>query len=216
MKLLPFKKGELKKRLERYAKNDVRLAKVLLRTKREFDRSKLPAHNWEHAYRDVLNAIVIGEAEGADMSIVLPAIAMHDIGFLYGATGKTHGAVGAKKLPTFLKKIGASYPPAMVRAMAECIHTHKGSMHGEKPATLEAKVVCDADLLEKFGSFGVYQYIRTYTEFDWDLETVIRRGNGILQLRLETKTGKKLVGKGRRYVAKFFGELDKANDPYRA
>ena len=59
--------------------------------------------------------------------------------------------------------------------MADCLRTHKGSMHNEKPETLEAKVVADADLLEKFGPIGVYQYIRTFTEFNYSLEVILER-----------------------------------------
>lgn len=61
---------------------------------------------WAHAYRDALNAIVIGEAEGADMGIVLPAAVVHDIGFLYGAKSKTHAAIGAEKLAEFVRESG--------------------------------------------------------------------------------------------------------------
>src|SRR5947207_648152 len=100
MELLDFQPGELKAKLEGYLAKDSRYKQVFDYTKQRFDEAThLPAHNWAHAYRDTLNAIVIGEAEDADMSIVLPAITMHDIGFLYGATGKTHGAIGADKLP---------------------------------------------------------------------------------------------------------------------
>lgn len=55
--------------------------------------------------------------------------------------------------------------------MADCIRTHKGSMHQQKPESLEAKVVADADLLEKFGPFGVYSGLCTYAEFNYPLQT---------------------------------------------
>ena len=156
MKLLDHKPGELAAKLRTYLDNDPTYQAVYDYTKQRFhEANHLGAHNWEHAYRDTLNAIVIGEAEGADMSIVLPAITIHDVGFLYGATGKTHGAIGADKLPEFLQDAGIKYPAEDIKKMADCIRTHKGSMHKEKPGSLEAKVVADADLLEKFGPFGV-------------------------------------------------------------
>src|SRR6187551_2815441 len=104
MKLLDYKPGKLAAKLQTYLDNDPLYRAAYSYTKQRFHQAHhLGAHNWEHAYRDTLNAIVIGEAEGADMSIVLPATTMHDIGFLYGATGKTHGAIGADKLPEFLQ-----------------------------------------------------------------------------------------------------------------
>jgi len=204
------------KLLEKYLRADQKFAKVFRLVKIDFVSSNLTAHNWEHIYRDCINAIIIGEAEKADMRIVLPAIVMHDIGFLYGADGKTHGAIGADKLPTYLKKIKVAYPKKSVAHMADCIRTHKGSMHNEKPATLEAKVVADADLIEKFGPIGVYQYIRTFTEFNRGIESIIKRKDEIKWLKLETRTGRKIAEKGREFVILFFKQLDKSYNPYRS
>ena len=213
--LLKYPKGKLARKFAKYITLDSKLRKVVVAVKRDFDKSGLTAHNWEHIWRDALNAVVIGEAEKADMKIVLPAIVMHDIGFLYGATGKTHGAIGAEKLPAFLKSHKISYDKESINRMAECIRTHKGSMHNEIPQTLEAKVVADADLLEKFGYFGIYQYIRTFTEFNYPLEKIIKRNEGMKTLRMETKTGKKLAEPGRKLIIDFFNKLDKALNAYR-
>lgn len=216
MKLLDQKPGVLQSKLVAYLNADRNFKASFEYTKRRFeDAEHLPAHNWPHTYRDILNAIVVGEAEGADMTIVLPAITMHDIGFLYGATGRTHGAVGANKLAEYLKEGGIEYPEEAIREMADCIRTHKGSMHNEKPESLEAKVVADADLIEKFGPFGVYQNIRTYTEFNWSLEQNLKRANEIFNLTLETDTGKQIVEPGRQFVANFYKELAEAYEPYR-
>ncbi len=215
MKLLPYAPGELSAKLADYLAKDARYAAVFIYTKQRFhEASHLGAHNWEHAYRDTLNAIVIGEAENADMNIVLPAITMHDIGFLYGATGKTHGAVGAEKLAEFLQDAGIDYPVEMIERMAGCICTHKGSMHDEKPETLEAKVVADADLLEKFGPFGVYSGLRTYSEFNYPLQTALDRETQVFNLTLETPTGQKLAEPCRQFVADFYKELREASEAY--
>jgi hypothetical protein len=214
MKLLNYQPGELANKLKDYLDDPIYRA-VYDYTKQCFhEANHLGAHNWEHAYRDTLNAIVIGEAEGADMSIVMPAITMHDIGFLYGATGKTHGAIGADKLPEFLQKGGIEYSAEVVRKMAACIRTHKGSMHDEKPESLEAKVVADADLLEKFGPFGVYSGLRTYAEFNYPLDTAIAREKQVFELTLETPTGRRLVEPGRQFVADFYKELREAAEAY--
>lgn len=207
----------LQAKLRQYLSADEKYAAVYRYTKQRFDAAtNLVAHNWEHAYRDTLNAIVVGEAEGADMHIVLPAITMHDIGFLYGATGKTHGAVGADELPEYLQAAGIDYPEAELAKIAACIRTHKGSMHNEKPETLEAKVVADADMQEKFGPFGVYQNIRSSTEFGWPIEVILEREKQVLSLTLETQTGQHLAEPGRKFVADFYKELREANEPYSA
>lgn len=215
MKLLDIDSKTLVEKLREYLERDLRYKAVYYYTKQRFEESpSLTAHNWAHCYRDTLNAIVIGEAEGANMRIVLPAITMHDIGFLYGAEGSTHGAVGAEKTATFLEEADANYSSEQAKHIAECIRTHKGSIHNEKPESLEARVVADADLLEKFGSFGVYQTIRTYTEFNWPIEKAIERGDRILTVELETETGKKLAEPGRQFVSDFYKTLEQANKPY--
>ena len=207
---------ELRAKLQGYLDKDPALRSVVAYTKQRFDAAvTLTAHNWEHIYRDTLNAIVIGEAEDADMSVVMPAIVMHDIGYLYGPP-EVHGPRGADKLPEYLHGAGIFYSEEAIAKQANCIRTHKGSMRDEHPEGLEAKVVADADLLEKFGAFGVYQAIRTHGEFNWPLTRVIafmRDGKGSA-LTLETETGRRLAEPGRRFVADFYRALQVAAEPY--
>jgi uncharacterized protein len=108
----------------------------------------------------------------------------------------------------------AHYEDEQIEAIENSIRTHKGSIHGKQPEGLEAKVVADADLLEKFGPFGVYQTIRTYAEFNWPIEKAFERGDRILSVELETETGNKLAEPGRQFVAAFYKELLEANEPY--
>lgn len=217
MKLLDQTHDTLSQKLQSYLASDPLYKATYEYTMQRFKvTSNLSAHNWAHCYRDTLNAIVIGEAEGADMHIVLPAATMHDIGFLYGASGKTHGAVGADSVAEYLREAGIIYSEEDVRKIASCIRTHKGSMHNEKPESLEASVVADADMLEKFGPFGVYQSIRTYTEFNYPIEKVLTRATDIFNLTLETATGRRLAEPGRQMVADFYRELAEANEPYGA
>ena len=215
MKLIDVDASTLRSKLQNYLDNDEIYKTVFEYTKQRFENApELPAHNWEHAYRDTLNAIVIGEAENADMNVVLPAITMHDIGFLYGADGRTHGAMGADKLKEYLQEAGITYPEEMIEKIASCIRTHKGSMHKEVPESLEAKVVADADLIEKFGPVGVYQTIRTFTEFNRSLEVNLARSTEMPNLTLETETGQKIAEKGRQFVADFYDKLREAAEPY--
>jgi hypothetical protein len=148
------------------------------------------------------------------MSVVLPAIVMHDIGFLFGATGKTHGAVGADHLTQFLSDGNITLSLAKTDHIAACIRTHKGSMHGEQPETLEARVVSDADMLEKFGPIGVYQGIRTFTEFNLDAAEVIRRLHRDPDLVFQTNTGNKLGDPLRAFAGHFAQALETAYAPY--
>lgn len=208
---------QLKKKLVGYLKGDPHLKKVFDYTKQRFNKAQhLTAHNWEHTYRDTLNAIVIGEAEKADMKIVMPAIVLHDIGYLYGGLSKNHARIGAKELAGYLAQVKVAFSKTEFKQIADCIRTHKGSMHNEHPKALEAKVVADADMLEKFGPFGVYQYLRSATELNKPIVRVLERADGIKSLTFETATGKALAEPGRQFVADFFAKLHEANKPYKS
>lgn len=204
----------LKDKLAKYLAEDADFAAVYNHVREAFNNSNLTAHNWEHSFRDLCNAIVIGEAEHANMRIVLPAITMHDIGFLYGATSKSHGAVGAEKLAAFLEDVSVTYTDDERIRIADCIRTHRGSKFGEVPETLEAKVVTDADMLEKLGPVGIYQVIRSYTEFDIGLREAIERMQKFPTITLETATGRQLAEDGRQYASEFARQLADAAVAY--
>ncbi|MBW4061610.1 hypothetical protein HJC99_03530 [Candidatus Saccharibacteria bacterium] len=202
-------------KLAGYLETDELFARIFAYTRHQFEaRPDLTAHNWEHARRDVLNGIVIGEAEGADMSIVLPALAMHDIGFLFGATGTNHGEVGAARLEDYLNTGKIELDQAKIEAIRACILTHKGSMFGQKPGSLEAKVVSDADFIEKFGPIGVYQAIRTFGEFNFQAEEVIKRLSK-RDYELQTPTGESMKQQLIQFSTDFAAALAQAYEPYR-
>lgn len=71
----------------------------------------------------------MGVAEEADVSIVLTAITIHDTGFLYGADGRSHGAIGADKVTEYLWGSQITYLEGIINKMADCIRIHKVSMH---------------------------------------------------------------------------------------
>lgn len=121
----PDQQQLIKDKLPEYLKADADFAAIYHKVRADFDASGLPAHNWDHIFHDVCNAIVIGEAEQADMHIVLPAIAMHDIGFLYEGTSRTHGAIGADRLREYIEHQPLSYSDAELDHIAACIRTHK-------------------------------------------------------------------------------------------
>lgn len=204
--------------LRSYLEHERTLQSVVTYTKHRFDAATaLTAHNWEHIYRDTLNAIVIGEAEGADMGVVLPAIVMHDIGFLYGPVNG-HGPRGADRLAAYLAEAGISYSPEDILKQAACIRTHKGSTPGstidQHPEGLEAKVVADADLLEKFGWLGVYQSIRSFGELNRPLAKLIEFVDALSEATMCTETGSRLAEPGRAAVAEFSLALKNAVAPY--
>ena len=123
----------------------------------------IPAHGWDHIYRCLINAVTIGETEDCRMEIVVPAMLLHDIGFIYNPDPLQHHLLGAEKSYEWT----GAWTQSERDDIAGCIRKHKGNEREFRtlPETVEQKIVCDADLLEKVGYIGIVQGIRTYVEF---------------------------------------------------
>ena len=140
-----------------------RISRIYRQAKKAFLEKRLIGHGWDHIFRDILNAIVIGEQEKANMDIVMPAVILHDIGFLYDPDPSRHPQVGAERCGQWLN----DWKTEEREQIARCIRVHKGKMREFtlEPETLEEQVVCDADMLEKVGWLGVLQAVRVFSEF---------------------------------------------------
>lgn len=197
--------------IQSYLDRDPRLKDLYAKTKTAFDEADLIAHGWDHVYRDIINAVLIGEAEGADMNIVLPAVILHDIGFLYDPDPKVHNVVGAEKCAEWL----AGWSQEEMTRIRDCILSHKGRYRGfsSEPATKEARVVCDADLLEKAGYLGLLQGVRTFVEFSRTsdpglkaLYAIAKILSGIADLPFYTEKGRQIAEKRGGYLRTAFCE----------
>lgn len=184
------------KQLDKYLK-DSKISNLFTRVKLEFEKRGPISHSWDHIYRVIINAIKIGEAEKADMNIVLPAVILHDIGFLYDPNPSVHCEVGFQKSGEWIKE----WPKGDQKKIALCIKRHKGKVFEfkEEPESLEEKVVHDADMLEKAGAVGVLQGVRTFVEFAETTKPEFKQLKNIVKKLLEmkgipfyTKTGQKL------------------------
>lgn len=113
-----------------------------------------PAHDLTHVRRVVANARQIGEVEGADLNIVIPAAWLHDCVNLPKDHPQRHLASrqAAQVATAFLRTQGA--PPETLDAIAHAIEAHSFSA-GIEARTLEARVVQDADRLDALGAVGI-------------------------------------------------------------
>lgn len=111
------------------------------------------AHGLDHVLRVTRLCEEIGEAEGADMRILIPAALFHDIARpIEEETGIPHEEEGARIAEEYLGSIG--YDAGRIRAIADAIRTHRYST-GAKPGALEAKILSDADKLDAMGAVGI-------------------------------------------------------------
>lgn len=113
------------------------------------------SHDWEHTVRVSRLCEGIGKAESADMTALLVAAYLHDIG--RSLQDKAKGAVchaekGAELAVPILSKL--SLNNGQMENILHCIRTHR--FRGkETPKTIEAKVLFDADKLDAIGAVGI-------------------------------------------------------------
>jgi uncharacterized protein len=143
--------------------SDSRIRDIHSQVMERYGKARLIAHGIDHIQRDLINALVIGETEDCNMTIVTAAVLLHDIGFLYDPNPEKHNVLGAEKCREWLE----GWSEEEQAEIAECIFRHKGVTEHWKtaPETIEQKIVCDADLLEKVGYIGVVQGLRVFIEF---------------------------------------------------
>lgn len=113
------------------------------------------AHDREHVYRVLYNAVDIAADEPeADMDVLIAAALLHDISRAEQLADPTidHARHGADKAHAFLTENG--FPPALCEHVRQCIRTHR-FRKAEPPASLEARILFDADKLDVAGAIGI-------------------------------------------------------------
>lgn len=118
------------------------------------------AHDLAHVRRVVAAARVLGEAEGADLGVVVPAAWLHDcVTVPKGSPDRARASgLAAAVAAAWLRGQGVAEP--VVAAVAHAVEAHSFSA-GVAPETLEARVVQDADRLDALGAIGVARLFAT-------------------------------------------------------
>ncbi len=125
------------------------------------------AHDSEHVYRVLYNALAIArEEKDVDYDILIAACLLHDIGRIDQIKDPSlcHAQVGSEKAYRFLLEFGME--EAFAQQVRHCIATHRFRKN-LPPQTLEAKILFDADKLDVTGAIGIARtlmYRGTLTE----------------------------------------------------
>ena len=141
------------------------------------------AHDKEHIYRVLNNALVIAQNENAvDYDILICACLLHDIGRIDQIHNPElcHAQVGSEKAYAFLTEIGCT--EAFSKHVRDCIRTHR-FRRDDTPESLEARILFDADKLDVVGAIGIARtlvYKGTVTEplYTRRQDGTISNGNG--------------------------------------
>ena len=160
--------------LDGFVASDPRVLRVYLKAREEYDAHGLYHHDFLHIVRDLYRALLIAEEEPAvDYAILIPAVLLHDIGF-FEADFRTlgHEVTGARLARQWLSEIGG-YTEEQIEAICHCIRAHKGRT--VKPASLEARILYDADVLEKAGAVYLLLGGKVLCEFSETIEDFLKR-----------------------------------------
>jgi uncharacterized protein len=129
------------------------------------------SHGMDHTERVVAMCRRIGVREKADLRILLSAALLHDIARpLEKEYGTPHEAQGAIMAQEYLTSLG--WDAAIVREVCSAIRTHR-FRSDEKPVSLEAKILSDADKLDALGAVGIARTFMRAAEHGGEIEDAV-------------------------------------------
>jgi len=185
---------------------------------------KLGLHAWPHILRVLRLCEVISKSEGrdvaVDLDVVKVAALLHDIAKHLEKEGGSlnHGDVGAVMAENFLKSVSFSNDKIKLVCHAIRVHTHR-----EEPTSMEAKILHDADFIDKLGAVGIATIFikacltdKTIEEVSEAFETETQKKSYVAghirwlkHPHLYTKTAQEMARRRNRTVSTFFKELKK-------
>lgn len=134
------------------------------------------AHDREHVYRVLYNALGIAQREiNVNYDVLIAACLLHDIGRAEQLADPStcHAAVGGEKAYVFL--LGRGYSEEFAQAVRHCIQTHRFRKQ-LPPQSLEAKILFDADKLDVTGAIGIARTLMYESTVEEPLYTVLPNG----------------------------------------
>ncbi|MCJ7717642.1 MAG: HD domain-containing protein [Anaerolineales bacterium] len=189
-------------------------------------------HGFSHILRVYRLCEQIGKQENADLTILRAAALLHDVEGDVDVR-ENHHLAAARFAEETLKNEG--WEEEAIRAVVHCIRAHRFRDDSEKPQTLEAQILFDADKIDAIGAVGVAravayavragmdvyappsdQYLLTGELAPGESQTVAHEYLFKLRHikdRLFTVTGRSLAAKRHELMVKFFdGWLNEIGD----
>lgn len=194
------------------------------------------AHDKEHVYRVLYNALEIAKTEqNVDLDVLIGACLLHDIGRKeqFENPELCHAQVGSEKAYDFLIKNG--FEKSFAENIRHCVMTHR-YREANQPQTIEAKILFDADKLDVTGAIGIARtliYNGTVSEPIYSLSSNGDVSDGSsdeppsffheykfklerIYSRFYTAEGKRMAEKRRQTAVDFYDSLfSEVNDSYR-
>jgi uncharacterized protein len=182
---------------------------------------KLGLYGWPHVQRVLRLSEELAKLEGddVDMDVLKIAALLYDVAKrLENKNPKIdHGIIGAEMAKAFLTEIGL--PESKVKAVCHAIKVHT---HSEEPTSTEARILHDADFLDKLGATGLATIFLkacfTNKTIEEVLDSFYKENQSahifqhikwikIKEPHFYTKTAMTIAKKRNRIVPKFFNQL---------
>lgn len=166
------------------------------------------SHGLDHIERVTAMCERIGNIEHADMAVLIPAALLHDIARpLEKEQGIPHEQEGARMAEVFLTAL--PYTDGDIPAIAHAIRAHR-FRSTETPATLEARILSDADKLDAMGAVGIARTFMRAGEHQGTMDDAIRHFHEkLLNLSglMYTGTGRKIAEERHALLSRFLAAL---------
>jgi uncharacterized protein len=169
---------------------------------------------FDHCRRCSVCARRIAEEEYGDAEIVEVASLFHDIGKAVSGPDQNHGVVGAAICAEYLGSIG--YDRERLLTVAGIVSRHSEHARNAE-ATLEEKIVSDADLLDEIGAIAIlWDAMACALQPDASYEAAYKRSlkmtvplKGSVPQRLHTAAAKRMAQERFHTVESFLGDLER-------
>lgn len=175
------------------------------------------AHDRQHVYRVLNNAIEIAKGEeNVNMDVLMAAALLHDIGRAdeKNDPAADHAVIGGDRAYRLLtEEPSLAYDHDFAEHVRQCIRTHR-FRRNDPPATIEAKILFDADKLDVCGAIGIARTLMYSGAHERPIYTTwpdgtIRDGRGDVQDSFFREYRFKLEGMYDRFLTRRGAELAK-------
>lgn len=156
-------------------------------------------YRYEHSLRVSHIGKLLSETEGADGFIVEMSCLLHDVGKFETDDNKEHGRVSARVARNYLETLDLSKRQIDDICYAIAVHVD-GEAGYPYEDTIESKIVSDADNIDRFGAYRIYQTLDWFNVKVTSIEDIYQKTeNWVVRLEklfeeynLETLEGTKM------------------------
>jgi 5'-deoxynucleotidase YfbR-like HD superfamily hydrolase len=166
-------------------------------------------YRWKHTLRVAQFGKVIAENEGADVELIVAACLLHDVAWFdtNAENSLEHGRIGGEKSLPILERL--RYSAEQIKNICYSVAAHVDVDH---PETLEARIVSDADNVDRYGPYRILQWcfsdINDYEKLAAKLSERIHRLEHYREKNpLFTTTGQQLFAEQLNLQIRFFSEF---------